>query len=106
MILAILFSLLIVVCVVLAEMLIKASKRLLQFDEIFSNCVDILTDYHNDLSQIVKSDMTGLLASSNEVASLHKRNMQAIVELDYIVSDITKITPRKEKQKLPVPVVE
>ena len=69
---------------------IKALKRLLQFDSIFESIIKILSDYGIDLNKTLSS---GLLQDNPEIISFHKRNSQALAEIEAAVKNLEQIRP-------------
>jgi hypothetical protein len=86
-------------------LLVRAARRLLQFDEIFSGILPVLTDYSVDLARMTKGD---LLLDNPEVLKFHKRNMNALANIEMITKEITEVAPPRPKRdtKLPAPDVE
>lgn len=87
-------------------LLVRAAKRLLQFDELFQRTWVVLSDYAIDLTDLTKGD---LLLDNPEVIKFHKRNMNALAEISSIMGEITDTTSvklkRREEKKLPAPDV-
>lgn len=86
-------------------LLVRASRRLLEFDAIWSGILPVLTDYAQDLGQMTKGD---LLLDNPEVIKFHNRNLNALAAVEMIARQITEMTPPRPKRdtKLPAPDVE
>lgn len=86
-----------------AVLLVRAAKRLLQYDDIWQQITPILEDYSADLRKTLKSD---LLIDNPEVVSFHKRNQQALKAIESIVDSVVNVIPvRKRPPVLPRPDV-
>lgn len=87
--------------VALGTVLFRFSRRLLQFDEIWQGILPVLFEYAEDLRKMLSAD---LLIDNPDVIRFHKRNQQALSELDSITESV-KFRVR-EKKRLPRPDVE
>lgn len=87
----------------LGYFLLRAIKRLLQFDMIWEQIMPVLFTYAEDLRKMLSAD---LLTDNPEVLAFHKRNVRALLELDEITRIVQTTTPTKEKSKLPRPDME
>lgn len=100
---------LLLVAVAEAWLLIRASRRLLQFDDLFQRTVDVLDSYSSDLTRMVSADIDGILADHPEVESFHRRNMSVRHDIGVILEMLTAVTPRRPKRpdaKFPRPDLE
>lgn len=85
----------------MGAVLFRFSKRLLQFDDIWERVLPVLFEYAEDLRKMVSAD---LLLDNPEVIRFHKRNMQALADIDAI-TESTRERVRRSK-RLPRPDVE
>ena len=85
-------------------LLIRAARRLLQFDDMLQRTWGVLAEYSVDLTDMAKGD---LLLDSPEVIKFHKRNMNALYQISTIADEIGQVTPPRAKRdtKLPAPDV-
>ena len=102
---------LLLLIVALAEglLLYRASRRLLQFDDLFQGTIAVLDSYSSDLVEMSSADLDGILVDHPEVITFHKRNMRARRELQSALDSITSVFPRKPPRrdpKLPAPDME
>lgn len=84
-----------------ALLIVRASRRLLEFDYIWEQAMPVLFGYADDLRKMVSTE---LLTDNPEVVAFHKRNLRTITELDSITKAVGR--QRIEKKKLPRPDVE
>lgn len=85
-------------------LLVRASRRLLQFDSIWQQIMPVLFGYSEDLRRMVSTD---LLVDNPEVVAFHKRNVRLLLELDEITRAVQATAPPKEKKsRLPRPDME
>lgn len=104
---AILFALSVAVNAASIRLLFRASRRLLQYDDIFQNILPVLEEYDQDLVEMTSADLDGILADHPEVRAFHVRNMAARRAIESIVDSVTKLAPeRKEALALPRPDME
>jgi len=89
----------------LVYLLIRASRRLLEFDDIWSGILPVLVDYAVDLRQMSSGD---LLLDNPEVVKFHKRNLNALATIESIAQQVAEIKPLPPKRdtNLPRPDVE
>lgn len=59
-------------------LLVRASRRLLQFDDLWERAAGVLFDYSDDLQVMLSSD---LLTDNPEVLAFHRRNKAALEQL-------------------------
>jgi len=87
-------------------LLLRALKRLLQFDSIFEAVYPTLVDYAIDLKRLVSRE--GVLLDHPEVQNFHRRNLKALLDVEHIASSIIETRPKapRPKSKLPKPDVE
>ena len=81
----ILLILSVVVNIVLGVLLRRAARRLIQFDTLLGDSVDVL-DRHR--LALVETTSKGLLTDHPEVLQFHKANTNAIRELEWICEEI------------------
>jgi hypothetical protein len=85
-------------------LLVRATRRLLQFDDIFGEIVGSLTGYADDLR---KMSSGGVLLDHPEVTKFHNRNLKTLKALDAAVKKVEGIRPPAEPTTpLPLPDVE
>lgn len=97
-IVAILFVLL---SLVLSALLIRAAKRLLEFDSVLTLIVDPMEEYGNFLRKITQAE--GMLHDHPEVMAFHRANMEMLKKIDNAVAVVKR--PRPQKKELPRPEV-
>lgn len=94
----------VVISLVEGALLVRASKRLLQFDEVLQGIVPVLDSYSEDLKRMSSAEMDGILVDHPEVLTLHKRNQAHKKAIESVVDSVTKLTPARPKApKLPRP---
>lgn len=81
----------------LSFLLVRASRRLLQFDEVFEHIVPVLEDYGGELKRTLSA---GLLEDHPEVVAFHKLNVFALSKIDAITEMARAMRPKKQP-KLP-----
>lgn len=101
--LAVLFVLSLAGNVALAILLVRAARRLLEFDEIWQRIMPVLFEYAEDLRKLLSLD---LLTDNPEVVEFHRRNMRALRELDEVTKSVRAVAPPRSDQPLPRPDVE
>ena len=90
--------------VVAGVLLARAAMRLFQYDDICRNILPILEDYSEDLTKLAKGD---LLIDNPEVLAFHRRNLQAVKDLDATVGSVLSVVPPRPKKPVGSrPVVE
>lgn len=88
----------------LGFLLVKAIRRLLQFDSIWTQIMPVLFGYGEDLRKMVSAD---LLVDNPEVLAFHKRNLRTLSELDAVVRTVSSVVAKREKKAaLPRPDME
>lgn len=103
--LVIIFLLLLVAA--LSILLVRATKRLLQFDDIWQGILPELESYSADLARMASADLDGILVDHPEVLTFHKRNLRAKKVIESILDSVTQMTPeRKKPPALPRPDME
>lgn len=93
---------LLLLVVALAFLLIRATKRLLQFDYIWEALLPELIEYESDLRKMAGGD---LLIDHPEVQAFHKRNLRALKAVADIVKSVSETRP-PPPPALPRPEVE
>jgi hypothetical protein len=89
---------------VLAALLVRAARRLLEFDTVWQRIMPVLFGYAEDLRKMLSLD---LLTDNSEVVAFHKRNVRALLELDEVTKSVRDVAPPKvSDQPLPRPDVE
>lgn len=84
-------------------LLVRAARRLLEFDSIWQQIMPVLFEYAEDLRKMLSLD---LLTDNPEVVAFHKRNMRTLTELDNITKAVRSMTPQKSQVRLPRPDME
>lgn len=83
-------------------LLVRASKRLLQFDELFNLILEPMRSYSDVLRRVTKSE--GILHDHPEVLDFHRANMELLQRIDQAVISIQEARPKKKKkEELPRP---
>ncbi len=82
-------------------LLVRASKRLLEFDELLRVMVDPMQEYADALRKLVSSE--GLLHDHPEVVAFHRANLELMRLLDENISAIKAGRPTKKEENLPRP---
>ena len=100
---AILFVLSVLVNVGMGVLLVRAARRLLEFDSIWQQIMPVLFEYSEDLRKMLSLD---LLTDNPEVVAFHKRNMRTLNELDNITKAVRSVAPQRSRTPLPRPDVE
>lgn len=80
-----------------AFVLIRMSKRLIQFDIIFERIGPVLAEYSMDLTKMTNS---GLLIDHPEVRTFHRRNIEALQSLKDITLEVTDGKPIPPKESI------
>lgn len=94
----------IVLNVVAIVLLVRAARRLLQFDDIWQAIIPELEDYSIDLKGMSSGD---ILIDHPEIEMFHKRNVRALQSLESILDSVKSVRPKREKPPvLPRPVWE
>lgn len=87
--------------------LYNGARRLLQFDDLFQGIASTLASYSSDLVRMTSSDIDSVLTDHPEVISFHMRNMRARLEVQGVLEEVTRATPRRRKAPaLPRPDME
>lgn len=87
----------------LAALLVRAARRLLEFDAIWTQILPVLFEYAEDLRKMLSAD---LLTDNPEVVAFHRRNQRTLFELDEITKTVRKVAPVRPVGPLPRPEVE
>ncbi len=82
-------------------LLVRASKRLLQFDSIFRMIVEPMQIYADELKKITTAE--GLLHDHPEVLQFHRTNMNLLTQIDAALAAVRQEHPKKKRDKLPRP---
>ncbi len=94
----------IMLSIVEGALLIRASKRLLQFDDVFQGITPVLEGYSSELKRMSSVDLNGILADHPEVLAFYKTNQAHKAAIESVVDSVTKMTPPREKpSRLPKP---
>ncbi len=104
-----LFTLVIIFLIAVTQsiLLYMATKKLLQFDDVFAGIYPELLKYSQDLKRMASGDLNGIMVDHPEIAAFHKRNMTALKTVESIVDSVTKMMPRRPKlPELPRPDME
>lgn len=89
---------------VLATLLVRAARRLLEFDSVWQQIMPVLFGYAEDLRRMLSLD---LLTDNPEVVAFHKRNLKVLNELDEVTKSVRAVAPpTRSAQPLPRPDVE
>ena len=85
-------------------LLVRAARRVLQFDELFETITDPMQLYADTLRRITQAE--GLLHDHPEVMAFHKANMTLLLQMDDALESIKRGRPEKKRPKnLPRPEV-
>lgn len=84
-------------------LLIRASKRLLQFDSLLQSIVDPLYEYRNELARIATAE--GLLHDHPEVLAFHRANMVMLERIEAAIKSVKEGRPQEKPKGLPPRVV-
>jgi len=84
--------------------LVKALRRMLDFDELFQQILEPMQEYSVELKKI--STAEGLLHDHPEVLAFHRANMRMLQKMDAAIKIIQEAKPQKKKEKLPRPEAE
>lgn len=98
-----------VIALIESWLLFRASRRLLQFDDLFQQTVGVLDSYSSDLGRMSSADLDGILVDHPEVTAFHKRNMSARRDIQGALEMLTAVSPRRAKRpskELPRPDME
>jgi cell fate (sporulation/competence/biofilm development) regulator YlbF (YheA/YmcA/DUF963 family) len=85
-------------------LLVRASRRMLDFDELFQQILTPMQEYSAELKKI--STAEGLLHDHPEVLAFHRANMRMLQKMDAAIKIIQEAKPQKKKEKLPRPEAE
>lgn len=83
--------------------LVRAAKRLFEYDELMSVIVAPMEEYADELRKIASAE--GLLHDHPEVLAFHRANMVMLGKLDEAISSIKESRPQEPKVKGLPPVV-
>lgn len=86
----------------LVFLLIRATRRLLEFDELWQQILPVLLGYADDLRKMLSLD---LLTDNPEVVAFHKRNLRMLSEIDEIAKSVRSVAPQRIVGNLPRPDV-
>lgn len=82
--------------------LLRAAKRLLEFDSIFQMIVEPMEEHSEVMKKIVSAE--GLLHDHPEVLAFHKANVELIKKIEFAVISVRESRPPKQKnEELPRP---
>jgi hypothetical protein len=81
-------------------LLVRAAKRLLEYDAVFSSIAPALEQYAADLTKTLSS---GILLDNPEVLTFHKRNVSFLKHVESISKAVTEIHPVPKKDPQPIP---
>ena len=79
-----LFILFLLLSVTLGLLLVRATRRLLQFDELLQIIIDPMRDYQAELEKIATAE--GLLTDHPEVIAFHRANMTMLAKIDAAIT--------------------
>ncbi len=82
-------------------LLVRASKRLLEFDSLFQVTVGPMQEYADELRRIATSE--GLLNDHPDVIKFHQANIRLMQMMDENIAAIKAGRPQKKEEKLPRP---
>lgn len=105
--LVIIFFLVLLICL-LVSLLVRASRRLLQFDDLLQETLHVLDRYSDDLLKMTSGNIDGTLVDNPEVMGFHARNVRTRLEIQGAVDAISTVSPRRRNVdvNLPRPDVE
>lgn len=79
-----------------AFLLVRATKRLLQFDEFFQSILIPMQEYRDGLRRIATAE--GILHDHPEVIAFHRANMQMLQVIEKTLETIKQGKPEEPKQ--------
>lgn len=82
-------------------LVVRAGKRLLQFDTIFQMIVEPMQEYSDTLKKLTTGE--GLLQDNPEVMQFHRTNVNLLKQIEASLEAVRQEHPRKIKEKLPRP---
>lgn len=88
----------------LGALLLRATRRLLEFDELFRVIIDPMQEYQDELSKIAKAE--GLLTDHPEVIAFHRANVIMLAKIESALKTLKEGRPEQTEVKgLPPQVV-
>lgn len=88
----------------LVFLLIRATRRLFEYDELLKFIVGPMQDYAHTLRKIATTE--GLLLDNPEVLEFHRANLELLAKIDSAITSIHEARPPEQEPKgLPPQVV-
>lgn len=81
--------------VISTTLLVRAAKRLLEYDAIFTRIAPALDEYAADLRKTLSS---GILVDNPEVLTFHKRNVSFLAHVESITTAVKENRPPSPPQ--------
>lgn len=107
MLIAILLAISVALNFAMGRLLVRASRRLIQFDDVFQGIMPVLEQYSDDLARMSSADLDGILVDHPEILAFHRRNLVAKTAIESIVDSVSRMTPKRPKApELPRPDME
>ena len=82
-------------------LLVRAARRVLQFDAVFQTIIDPMQLYADTLRRITTAE--GLLHDHPEVLAFHKANMELLFQIDRALEAVKQGRPQQEKRPKHLP---
>lgn len=101
------FFIFLLVIIGLLFILVRATRRLIEYDDLWQAILPVLQDYGDDLAKMSSANLDGILVDHPEVLNFHRRNRLAKQQIESLVGSIVKLVPEREKAPaLPRPDME
>lgn len=100
----ILVVILLLVSGVLGYLLVRAARRLLEFDDLMQVIVEPMQEYQEELAKIAQAE--GLLTDHPEVISFHRANVIMLAKIRSAIASIQEVRPQRDEVKGLPPQVE
>jgi hypothetical protein len=100
------FIIILLVLALAAEtvLLVRATRRLLQFDAVFQMIVEPMQEYSIVLRKLSSGE--GLLHDHPEVMEFHRANLFLLTQMDAAIRAVREEHPEKKRAKFPRPEAE
>lgn len=95
---------LLLVCSGLVWLLLRAARRLLEFDELLRIIIDPMQEYQAELAKIATAE--GLLTDHPEVVAFHRANVVMLAKINAAITSVKEARPQEPEVKGNPPVVE
>lgn len=87
-------------------LLIRATRRLLEFDELWDDVTTVLIAYESDLRVMSSGDLSEVAMDHPEIITFHRRNLRALSDIEKITRSLKARKPAEQKAIGKRPVVE